>query len=198
MNQIDFQKLVKMAQQGDDRAFKKFYQTLLQKCRANLYEYGQDAIENAFSETMYRFWERFIEQSEPLPNSNIAGYIFKMTKYYLVDEARKKKNRVIVSDEHLDRQSFLVPDELKESNDYLEEQEMEKKYHHALAKAIHQLGGRCKKMFQMMIESGLEKPRDLWKPLGYNNARTLSTVKSDCQKRLKVKMEQEIKNIINQ
>ncbi|MEM9992341.1 MAG: sigma-70 family RNA polymerase sigma factor, partial [Bacteroidota bacterium] len=145
---------------------------------------SEEQAREAFSETMYKFWQKFVVEGNELPKTNIKGYIFTMVKYYLIDEQRRKSKHRTVSDEGLSNTEATY---MKTESDFWQEQELDDLQQQALKQAIQKMGTKCQEIFHLMLKKGLEKPRDLWKPLGYNNARTLSTVKSGCLKKLKLK-----------
>lgn len=187
---------IQTARDGDDRAFSQFFNQLYASCKVQLIAYAnsEEQVREAFSEVMFKFWQKFVIEQNPLPQTNIKGYIFTMAKYYLIDEQRKKSKYRIISDEGLSNSEVTY---MKTEEDFWKEQEIEDNYLEALKQAIPKLGKKCRALFHLILK-GLEKPKDLWRPLGYNNARTLSVIKSNCLQKLKIETVIELERLTNQ
>jgi DNA-directed RNA polymerase specialized sigma24 family protein len=123
-----------------------------------------------------------------LPESNIGGYIYTMAKFMCLDHKRKQsKLRVVSSIE----QENLNRKELAESpgmaSELLEASQLEDYRRRAIDRAIKQLSDNCQRLFTAMLETGLEKPRELFAALGLKNARAVTVLRYECTKQLKVK-----------
>lgn len=185
MTAEEFSKIVAAAQRGDTVAFNQFFHQLYQDCRTKLLRYATNGVEaeEAFSETVCKFWKTFIIDKKPLPKDNLKGYIFTMAKFYCIDRQRKKKRHRIVAECTEDKGEWQQTEQ-----DYIDQEQQSENYKIALHKGIQQLGDRCRRIFEYMLEHNTTKPREVWQGLGYNNARTFSSIKSECQKKLKIKV----------
>ncbi len=196
MKEVQIQNAIQKAREGDEKTFNLVFKELYTVCKVQLSAYAgsEEQAREAFSEAMYKFWQKFVVEKSELPKTNIKGYIFTMAKYYLIDEQRKKNKHKMVSDEGLSNSEITY---MKTEEDFWREQEVEDNYLEALKRAIPKLSSKCKALFHLILAKGLEKPKDLWRPLGYNNARTLSTVKSNCVQKLKIETVIELEQLTN-
>lgn len=188
---------IQAVQSGDEREFNRFFKELYASCKVQLMAYAtsEEQASDAFSEAICKFWKKFVVEGNELPQTNIKGYIFTMAKYYLIDQERTKERHRIVSNAALENDELSY---MKTENDFWLEQQIADNYSAALKNAIVRLNSKCKKLFHLILDKGLEKPKDLWRPLGYNNARTLSVVKSNCLRQLKVETLAELERLTNQ
>lgn len=187
---------IEQAKEGKEAAFNQFFKELYAACKIQLLAYtdSEENAKEAFSEAMYRFWQKFVVQKTAIPKTNIKGYIFMMAKHYLIDEQRKRQRQPILieaSELVLGKKYATTEDE------FWKEQTLEDTYLEALSNAIPKLGTKCRKLFHLMVDKGLEKPKDLWQPLGYSNARTMSSVKFSCIQKLKLETLKELDRLIN-
>lgn len=185
MTADQFSKIVVAAQRGDTAAFNQFFHRLYQDCRVKLLRYAPNAVdaEEAFAETVCKFWQTFVIDQKPLPQDNLKGYIFTMAKFYCIDRQRQRQRHRIVAEGGEEKGEWQQTEQ-----DYLDIEQQSENYKIALRNGIQQLGDRCRRIFEYMLEHNTIKPREVWKGLGYNNARTFSSIKSECQKKLKVKV----------
>lgn len=187
--------MIDEAREGNDRPFNNFFNQLYASCKTQLlknYANSEEEVLEAFVVSMSKFWQRFVVEKKPLPNRNIKGYIVNMTKYYLIDEQRRKsKNKIFP----LAPETAGGVDYDKTEEDFWREQAMEDKYLEALKIAIFKLNTGCRKLFHLVLK-GIEKPKDLYIPLDYKNPRTVGTVKSKCIKRLKIEILKELDRLI--
>lgn len=194
MTHANFSKIVAAAQAGKTQAFNQFFKLLYKDCKQKLLYHvsTETEAEEAFSEAMLKFWKAFVVEGKPLPQNNIKGYIFTMAKYYAINQQRHKKRYPTVSDEEIDQ---TKNEENKTEADYQKEQNKEDNHQEALKLGVQKLGTRCRKLFEYILKNETDKPRDLWQPLGYKNAATLRSVKSECHKKLKIKVILELERI---
>ncbi len=204
MTTQEFSAIINAAQNGDAKAFNAFFKTLSVECKKNLLNYvsTKAEAEEAFSETMYKFWKNFVIEGRPLPETNIKGYIFTMAKYYCINQQKKHK-KVVHYDNHsigevVDKGKNHNKDStfFKSEKDFFAEQKLEDKYQEALKKGIQKLRDGCRKIFEFMLKNHTDKPKDIWQPLGYKNVNTLRSVKSECQKALKLKVMVEMEKLM--
>lgn len=191
-----FLTLVAAAKAGKPQAFNRFYKKLYKECKANLLFYvsTETEAEDAFSEAMHNFWKKFIIKGDPLPD-NIKGYIFKMAKFYSINLQAQQVRNENKRKQGPDIEKNIMED--KTEADFWAEQSQEDNYQSALKKGIKKLGKNCRELFEYILKYGKDKPKDIHKALGYKNARTVSTVKSDCKKALKIKVAIEL-DVLNQ
>jgi hypothetical protein len=92
--------------------------------------------------------------------------------------------------------------ELSESpgweNDLREAAQREKQQREAMQRAMSQLGENCRQLFRTMLETGLEKPRELFGRLGLQDARAVTVLRYECTKQLKVKAAVELELLMQE
>ncbi len=185
------------ARNGNNQEFNRFFRELYASCKPQLMAYAssEEMVREAYTEVMGRFWQKIVVEKRTLaPDSNIKGYIFTMARNYLRDEQRRNSRYRTGGSDILDNKKA---DHIKTEEEFWKAQEEEDEYLEALKAAIAKLGPQCQRLFHLMVDKGLEKPKDLYKPLGYNNAHTCTVKKSDCLKKLKSAAHKELKRLIN-
>lgn len=199
MTPKEFSKIVAAAQAGQPQAFNRFYKKLYKECKASLLRLvpTETEAEDAFSEVMYKFWNKFIVEGDPLPQSNVEGYIFTMAKFYCINHQKASKKHNISTEDKLDFEKQLNSIEHKTKADFWQEQLQEDNYQTALKSGIKKLCKSCQDLFIYMLKTGKDKPRDMWQALGYKNVGTMRSKKSQCSKKLKIKVSVEL-DLLNQ
>lgn len=191
--------IIKAAKQGNTKPFNDLFKDLYKESRIKLLSYAscEADAEDAFAQAMSKFWETFVVNNKALPDSNIKGYIFTMAKFNCIDKHRAKKNLKVVSRETLPLNTLAIGTASEnEESDFFKTQALEKNYKTALTIAIGKLSEKCCQLFNYILENGIDKPRDIYQPLGYKNAATLRVIKSKCFKKLKIKTVLELENMI--
>lgn len=193
MTNTKFQEIVTTARNGQPQAFNRFFNQLYADCKPRLLRYvpHETDAEEAFSEAVYKFWKLFVVEEKPLPQNNLKGYFFTMAKFICLDAHKLRQQRPTVSDEVLQIGAHQLSSETEQDT-----QEQTENYQLALRRGIAQLSDRCRRIFEFMLANDTVKPREVWQPLGYNNARTFSSIKSECQKKLKVKVAIELEKLL--
>lgn len=103
MNRQAWQQIVKDARNGNDTLFNSAVSSNFEEhFYEAIYKLVQDEVltREIYNSTMFKFWERFILNHEDLPESNIDGYIFKMSRnafYELNRQKQYKRNLKTVS-----------------------------------------------------------------------------------------------------
>ncbi|MFK7935845.1 MAG: RNA polymerase sigma factor [Saprospiraceae bacterium] len=193
MTNAEFQTIVTAARNGQPQAFNRFFRQLYEDCKGRLLRYvpHESDAEEAFAEAVYKFWKIFVVEEKPLPQSNLKGYVFTMAKFACLDAHKKRQKHPTISDEVLQMGNNQPSNETDE-----EAKSQRENYQLALRRGIAKLGERCRRIFEFMLANDSLKPREVWQQLGYNNARTFSSVKFDCQKKLKVKVAVELEQLL--
>jgi len=144
-----------------------------------------------YTSVMTKFWERFILKGEPLPSSNLKGYIYNMSRNAFVDLKRKAKRGKecelctkqalnIARDYALISYSsneFSGEKYAKEQNDYETKMKL-------LQQSILQLEERCQEIIRRNVLEG-ELLKDLKNELGFTGTyQSIVEKKKRCMRRL--------------
>lgn len=187
MTRDRFQAILDEVKEGRNASIEAFFKQLFTKSIRQLqkFTHSRSEAQEAFSEVIVKFWMLFVEGNKPLPESNIDGYIFTMAKMHCLEKYRRKNKHRVLSLEEVASRAYEIQDDAKTQVEFFQQQEQEELEQEAFSQALQKLGQNCRTLFQMILDTGLDKPRDLWQPLGYKNARTLSSLKDQCLKKLK-------------
>jgi DNA-directed RNA polymerase specialized sigma24 family protein len=145
---------------GDNKLFNKLflelyeskYKTALRKFVAESYE-----VEEVYTITMTKFWERFVVQREELPNTNIEGYIYRMAYNAHFHRSRygRKEKPTDFSSENEPGISKLV--QSVEYPNYLKQSEQDSLMRSKLLQvAIDKLDEVCKRIISENVMGGMK------------------------------------------
>ncbi len=200
MTTEEFSRMIAAARDGDTSFFDVFFKSFSRECKSSLYHFvsSKEEAEEAFSETMYKFWKKFVVEKKALPEKNVKGYIFMMAKFYCLDQKKQKDKEQTnltgdVEEQVKKNAKLFVVD--KTEKDFLEEQSLAERKQAVLRIAIGKLQEKCRRLFEYVRDHGTDRPRDLWEPLGYKNAATVRTVKAKCHRVLKLKVVAEMERL---
>jgi DNA-directed RNA polymerase specialized sigma24 family protein len=195
MTRHQFEQMIAKAKAGRTRAFEQYFRQLFEEICRSLQPYTPSKSEaaEAFAEVIARFWVLFVEGDRPLPKSNIEGYLFTMAKMFCLEKYRQSnKVKIVPIDKAFSEQESFSHDFYKEET---EKRQQELQYE-AINRAIKKVEKKCQKLIKYMLKKGIDKPAQLWEPLGYKNARTISSLKNECLKALRAKSVIELDNIL--
>lgn len=190
-----FQELIRDAKAGRPESLNTFLQDLYQKGKRNLLKLtrSETEAEEHFSAAVARFWVEFVNGDRPLPKANIEGYIYTMARFMCIDQHRKKSKLRVVSDEETLAQSAdqgPPPDQFSEEDRAGIKKE-------AFERARVKLSDKCQQLFNVIIEQGVEKSREIYSLLGLEDARSATVLRYDCTRRLKVLAALELELLLN-
>lgn len=184
MNKEQFLKMLHEAKQGKPKSLNNYFKQLFEKVNSRLVHLvpQESDVTEVFAEVIARFWILFVEGEKALPNSNIDGYIFTMARMLCLEQHRKQKRHQIIPIQSTHTRKISTGDS---DNELAEERSRKELQYEAMQIAIAKMEEKCRKLFAHILKLESDKPKELWKPLGYKNARTLSSVKNQCLKKLK-------------
>lgn len=194
-----FSDLIEKARKGNSQPLNEFLRELYEKGKYSLLKLAgsETEAEEHFSLAIAKFWEKFVVGSAPLPDTNIAGYIYQMAKFACLDKlrggAKRAPNTSVESAIAKDSGPAELP---KTERDHYDEDLRESRRQQAMRNAIAKLGDNCRRLFQTMLEQGLEKPRELFAILGLKDARAATVLRYECTKQLKVKAAIELEVLV--
>lgn len=196
-----FVEMVKKARQGEVQPLHRYLNQLYQDGKRSLLKLtGSEAeAEEYFATAIARFWEKFIHRDEPLPETNIGGYIYTMARFLCLDQKRrttKLKITTPLEPEIINRKELA--ENPKIASEEQEAAARENLRRQAMQRALARLTDKCRDLFQVVLETGLEKPRELFEQLGLENARAVTVLRYDCTKQLKVKAAAELELLMQE
>lgn len=110
MNRQAWQQIVMDARNGNDTLFNNAVASNFKEhFYVAIYKLVQDEIltREIYNSTMFKFWERFILNNEDLPESNIDGYIFLMSRNAFYELKRQKQYKRNLKTVSLESQSIV-------------------------------------------------------------------------------------------
>jgi len=96
MNREAWQHIVQEARNGNEALFNKAFTSNFQEhFYKAIHKIVQDEslTREIYNSTMLKFWERFVLMGEDLPESNIDGYIYQMSRNAFYELRRQKTNQ---------------------------------------------------------------------------------------------------------
>lgn len=193
-----FSELITKAKRGEVQELHRFLRQLYQNGKQSLLSLsGSEAdAEEYFAGAVAKFWEQFVLGDRALPDTNIGGYIYTMAKFKCLDHKRKTAKIKITSPlepETINRKELSENPRLE--SEHTTEAAAENRRREALQRAIKRLGDNCQRLFNTILETGLEKPRELFSRLGLKDARAVTVLRYECTKQLKVKAAAELESL---
>jgi RNA polymerase sigma factor (sigma-70 family) len=186
---VQFVELLEQARSGNTVPLNQFFKKLYQKGKASLLPItkSETKAEECFQAAVTKFWLNCVEGEKPLPKSNVEGYIYSMAKFYCIDEMRKQqRSKTDVQDMALHSNKLAFSEPPTATIDQLEEIKLQTLRQKIIRATIEQLSPNCQRLFQVMLEEGIDKPKQLMTHLGLKEVRRVSVLKHECTKRLKV------------
>lgn len=181
MNSSKLKKIIEQAIQGNELPFDRFVKDLFEQLKPKLLSLtqSQQEAEDIFIGAMQKFWERFVVHQEKLPENSI-GYIFVMCKNNWLILKRHPWNSVVLKETISEDQKSNDPNN---TNDSIENLEIEWFQKRALSEALDSLSQKCKTLMQTEIDPNT-KLKDLQQSLGFMSYQALVQAKYNCKKRL--------------
>jgi len=179
MNREAWLHVVQEARSGNEALFNKavtsnfqeqFYKTLIKTI------HDEDLTLEVYNSTMSKFWERFILKGEDLPESNIDGYIYQMSRNAFYEIRRQRNNQRNLNTVSMDSQEIIekYKDLKVEDDQLLSESSMNEdlKRHQVLYQIVQSLDEICQQIIQQNIMDGqsLVKIKEELKMYGSYNA----------------------------
>lgn len=201
MTNEQFSELVAKAKKGEVYPLHQFLHQLYQDGKRSLLRLSgsETEAEEYFARAIAKFWGKFVAGDGALPETNVSGYIYTMAKFMCLDHKRTLTKQAMTSPLE---QDLVNRPELAEmpsvENDFQEAAEKEKRQREAMQRAINRLGNNCQQLFRVILETGLEKPRELFGKLGLKDARAVTVLRYECTKQLKVKAAVELELLMQE
>lgn len=201
MNKETWQEVVYEARNGNETLFNK-------AVTSNFQHYFSEGINNITQDdlltkeiyitSMTKFWERFILWGEPLPDSNIDGYIYTMAKNAFFELRRKAKSNkygFISSTDHIEiLEKYNAKVHEHRSSDFENPAANEEDSSEQLQLAIRQLDEKCKKIIEQNILQNVSLTK-LKVELGINGSyNAIVQKKKRCLKHLRRVLVKQLKN----
>lgn len=184
---FSFAHIIEEYHNGNKLPFNQFFKETYKNTRGRLVTLMKSEVDadDIFSECMHKFYELFIVQGKPVPDTNAEGYIYQMCKNACISSFRKKKRYELVSNDDLKLKNTDQASSTEKIEDNQHWTELEKEDHKkmALTKALGLLGKKCKKLFDKNITEKI-KLKNLWEELGYINYQAIVMAKYNCKKEL--------------
>ena len=176
MSTQELQNIIAEWEKGNEQPFQKLFRKLYTKTLPSIKKLTKSstAAEEVFMEGIHTFLEHFFI-AKKTPPQNTFSYFYMICRNVWFDNHIKQKHP------HLYNDQLEIADEeglLKTSDDNTSHL---KKV--AWARAIEQLKGLCKKIFQLHIEEG-RRLKSLWQELDFNNYQSLVQANYRCKKKL--------------
>ncbi|MCB0633491.1 MAG: hypothetical protein R2824_03040 [Saprospiraceae bacterium] len=185
-----FTDLIEKARNGQPKPLNDFLRDLYAKGKYSLLQLTGSETEAGeyFSLAVAKFWEKFVVGGAPLPETNVGGYIYKMAKFACLDRKRTDSKQIgNIPMETVIAQAGGPTEVPKIEQEHRKEDQWESWRQEAMRKAIAKMGDKCRQLFQIILDKGLEKPRELFAILGLKDARAVTVLRYECMKQLKVK-----------
>lgn len=145
-NNYNDQLLATLIKEGDHSAFEELYATYHQLLYNVAFKYLKDAelAEDAVHETFVSLWTH---RTELDPLQGVRNYIFKCLKYYVLNQIRNNKRRLL--------KNYDILYHAGETHQETESAVHFRDYKHLLDIAINKLSAQKKRIFKMKSEEGL-------------------------------------------
>lgn len=201
MTNEQFSELITKAKKGKVQELHRYLHQLYQNGRQSLLGLSgsESEAEEYFARAVAKFWEQFVVGDRALPDSNISGYIYTMAKFMCLDHKRKASKIKISSPlepETVNRKELSESPKLQ--SEFRAEADAENRQREAMQRAIKLLSENCQNLFQTILSTGLEKPRELFPKLGLKDARAVTVLRYECTKQLKVKAAAELELLVRE
>ncbi len=196
-----FKDMIAAAKAGKPIQLNQFLRTLYVKSKQSLFNLTKSEAdaEEYFAIALSKFWQKFVIGNHPLPESNIEGYIYKMAKFLCLDDMRSTTKLRVVAEDHIDTQAKeRFTENIKTEMEFIAESNMETLKIKAMQQGIKRLSTNCQKLFNTIIEQGIEKSSQLFKLLDLKNARSVTILRYECTKQLKIKAALELEVLLKQ
>lgn len=176
MLELNWKTVVELARSGNEGYFNKyvtemyddhFYQHI------NKFTGDPTLTREVYTSAMAKFWERFILNREPLPKSNIKGYIYKMSKNAFIDikrQIKRKKECELYSKQALhvarDYSQYFKSDDMQQFGSYRAAQNEHDRKLFVLHDSISKLESKCREIIRRNVYEG-EQLKDMKEELGF-------------------------------
>ena len=180
MNREAWQHVVSEARNGNTALFNKavtsnfqehFYKSILKTVQE------KDLTREIYNSTMLKFWERFIINGEDLPESNIDGYIFQMSRNAFYEIRRQRSNKRNLNTVSMESQDIIekfkaIKNEGNHSYGNTISEEQDLKMHRVLFQTVQKLDKVCQQIIHqhVMEEETLVKLKEELSSYGSYNA----------------------------
>lgn len=196
-----FGELITQAKQGNPTQLNQFLQELYQKGKVSLLNLTKSEVdaEEYFAIAVAKFWQKFVINNQPLPDTNIEGYIYTMAKFLCLDQKRSTTRLKIVADGDTALQERKeYSEEIKTTTELMEEENNYDRKKEAMTRGIARLSVKCQNLFKAIMEKGIEKPSKLFAMLGLENARAVTVLRYECTRQLRKKAALELEFLMNE
>ena len=181
----ELQEWITQAKQGNTTRIDQYFKQLYRKLEGKLLQQfkSKDATQYYLCLAMARFWEKFVHEDKPLPQTNWEAYFASIAKNAYLDDLRKKHLKTVELDSN--NPSNDVQEDGLSEQEYLENDRLELLKAQAMRQALQELTDICKDLLTTILETGKEKPSELQAILNWADVRQVTVRKHDCTKQLK-------------
>jgi len=160
MNRETWQHVVDEARNGNEALFNKavtsnfrdqFYMSILKTV------HEEELTHEIYNFTMFKFWERFILRGEDLPESNIDGYIYQMSRNAFYEIKRQKSNQRNLNTVSMESQELIEKYKDLSTSDHLDYDQSttdKSNLHYTLHEAVRSLDDKCQEIINRHIIEG--------------------------------------------
>jgi len=191
--EIDWRSAINSARQGNSRSFDlqvvSVYQNFHKKALIGIIGSEKECWE-IYLMAVTKFWEKYILAGNNLPENNINGYLFMMSKNVYYDKCRKMKSAVaqstiLVDDFKTIKQDKLsATDKLDSEQNIFHKDRQNEKYLFKLEQAIQKLCDDCKAIIEENVLGDI-KLKDLKEKIKYGGGyQAIVQKKKRCLKKL--------------
>lgn len=188
MNRAKWESAIRRSAKGDNKLFNTIVVDLYRdnfKDALTKFIKDENDVEEVYTISITKFWERFVLLQEDLPTSNIEGYLYKMAYNAYVYILKRRNKKKVIAFSPIDESNIAdivskiqYPQNLpQEDLDTLSKSEI-------LERSISRLATGCQRIIKMNVMSG-SKLIDIQDDIDYNGSYNgLVKMKQRCIKRL--------------